>query len=497
MNWTTLLLSLPLVLPLLTSLGVLLTRGAPRAHAPLNIACMVGLLGAGVALVARVSEGAVLVTHVGSWPAPFGIPLVADPLSAVMVLVTGVVGLATSVHALAAPPRRASVAFHAFAPLLFGAACGVYLTGDLFNLYVWFEVTLIASFVLMALDNEAPQLRGTVHYLVANLVASSLLLVGVGLLYGLTGTLNLAVLASRAGDLAPARATVVASLFLVAFGTKAAMFPLGAWLPAAYPTPSATTTAMFSGLLTKVAVYALLRVFTLVFSGDAGFTHGLLLWVAGFTMLAGVLGAVVQDELRRLLSFHIISQIGYMIMGLALLTPLALLGAIFFAVHNILAKSTLFLVSGVMARLAGGTYELERLGGFYRAQPLLAGTFLIAAMALAGLPPLPGFWGKLILARAGLDGGQYILVTVSLGVSLLTLFSMLKIWTKGFLPAAPAGTASQVGRPLLRAEVVSLLVMVAAIVGLSLLAGPACELMLRAAHGLLEPRTYVEAVLRS
>lgn len=491
-----LLLSLPLALPLLTALAVLLTRGTPRAHGPMNVACMLGLVVVAATLLGRVADGSVLVAELGGWQAPFGIPLVADPLSAVMVLVTAVVGVATTLHGLAAPPPRSSVAFHAFAPLLFGAACGVYLTGDLFNLYVWFEVVLIASFVLLALGGQATQLRGTVHYLVANLVGSSLLLSGVGLLYGLTGTLNLAALARLAGDLEPARASVVAVLFLVAFGTKAAVFPLGAWLPASYPTPSVTTTAMFSALLTKVAVYALLRLFTLVFTGDAGFTHGLLLWMAGLTMLTGVLGAVVQDDLRRLLSFHIISQIGYMLMGLALLTPLALLGAIFFLVHNVLAKSTLFLVSGAMARLGGGTFHLGRLGGFYRGQPLLAGVFLLAAMALAGMPPLPGFWGKLVLARAGLEQGQHALVAVSLVVSLLTLFSMLKIWTKAFLPEAPPGAPTPASQPLLAAEVLSLLVLAVGIVVLTALVGPACEVMLHAAHGLLEPATYVRAVLR-
>lgn len=488
------LLVLPILLPLLTALAIVLLRGASRLHGALNVACMTGLLAAAATLLARVADGSVVVTFIGGWPAPFGIPLVADPLSAIMVLVTSVVALAASLHALVHEPSpRRPIVFEVVTPVLVAAACGAYLTGDLFNMYVWFEVMLIASFVLMALRAEAPQLRGTIKYLASNLLASSLLLAGVGLLYGLAGTLNLAELSLRAPRLDPGALTLISALFLVAFGTKAAVFPLFFWLPAAYPTPSSTTTALFAGLLTKVAVYALLRTFTFVFVADPAFTHGLLLWVAGLTMLTGVLGAVTQQELRRLLSFHIISQIGYMIMGLALLSPLALLGAIFFMVHNILAKTTLFLVSAAMARL-GGSFELHRLGGLYRSQPLLAGLFLVPALALAGVPPLSGFWGKLVLARAGLELEQFALVVVSLLVSLLTLFSMLKIWTMAFLEAAPADAPTG-ARAIPPAQLAAILVLVGGTLLLSAFTGPAMQVMSRAAEGLLDRRAYVAAVL--
>ncbi|MBX3467620.1 MAG: Na+/H+ antiporter subunit D [Planctomycetes bacterium] len=474
----------------------MLTRGLPRLHGPLNVACMAALAAVGAALLARVHDGAVLVTFLGGWRAPFGIPLVADALSVTMVLVTALVAGCVCLYALVDVPPRQALVYHAVTPVLVASANGAFLTGDLFNLYVWFEVMLMSSFVLMALGGEAPQVRGTVKYMATNLVSSTLFLAGVGLLYGLTGTLNMAELAARVPALGqPALVSVVAVLFVVAFGTKAAVFPLFSWLPASYPTPPVATTALFAGLLTKVAVYALLRTFTLIFVHDVGFTHGALLWIAGLTMVTGVLGAVAQDEVRRLLSFHIVSQIGYMVMGLALLSPLALLGAIFFTIHNILAKTNLFLIGGVMARL-GGSFELKRLGGFYRAQPLLAGLFLVPALALAGVPPLSGFWGKLLLARAGLEAAEYAIVAASLAVGLLTLYSMMKIWSQAVLPAA-ADPARPPAGPVPRAQLAAIGVLAASTLALSALAWPVCVVLGRAAEGLLAPTAYIEAVLRA
>ena len=218
----------------------------------------------------------------------------------------------------------------------------------------------------------------------------------------MAGTLNMADLARKLAHVEqPGVITVISMLFLVAFGVKAAVFPLFFWLPASYHTPPAAVSAIFAGLLTKVGVYALIRVFTLIFVQDTGYTHTLILIIAGLTMLTGVLGAVAQNEFRRILSFHIISQIGYMIMGLGLFSSLALAGSVFFIAHNIIAKTNLFLISGLAYRLRG-TYDLHALGGLYAAYPVVALLFLIPALSLAGLPPLSGFAAKLILVRAGL-----------------------------------------------------------------------------------------------
>jgi multicomponent Na+:H+ antiporter subunit D len=367
----------------------------------------------------------------------------------------------------------------------------------MFNLYVWFEVLLIASFVLMALGGGRMQIEGAFKYVALNLIASALFLTAVGLLYSVAGTLNMAELAQRAGRAAPgALQNVVAMLFLAAFGIKAAVFPLFFWLPASYHTPPAAVSALFSGLLTKVGVYALIRTFTLLFQDDRGTWQSLILWVSGLTMVTGVLGAVAQEEFRKILSFHIISQIGYMIMGLGLFTPLALAGSIFYIVHHIVVKTNLFLISGVVQRL-GGSYELKRLGGVYRNYPWVAALFLVAALSLAGAPPLSGFFAKLALIQAGLGIGAYLITLVALCVGLLTLFSMTKIWNEAFWK--PASVAPVEPRRLppgvrwaLMAPATALAIVTMAI---GLEAESVFRLALRASEELVNPSAYIRAVM--
>jgi multicomponent Na+:H+ antiporter subunit D len=355
---------------------------------------------------------------------------------------------------------------------------------------------LIASFVLLALGGERAQLEGALKYVTLNLISSAIFLAAVGILYGLVGTLNMADLHIQL-NASPHAGLVktLAILFMIAFGIKAAIFPLFFWLPSSYHTPPVAVSAIFAGLLTKVGVYTLIRVFTLLFVQDVAYTHTLLLILSGLTMLTGVLGAASQNEFRRILSFHIISQIGYMVMGLALFTPLALAGSIFYITHHIVVKTNLFLVSGVVHRLRG-TYQLKELGGIYRLYPLLGLLFLIPAFSLAGVPPLSGFWAKFILIRAGLENEQYLIVATALVVGLLTLFSMTKIWAEVFWKAAPESEPDRLNPPLARLPLLILpVVALAAItVVIGLFSEPFFVLASRAAEQLLDPTDYIEAV---
>lgn len=506
----------------------LLMRRVPAAEKWVNLAGMSALLVVSVLLLQRVSAEGVQATGWGGWPMPFGITFVGDHLSAIMVLISAVMALAISIYSMAdMDAQRVKYGFYPFMNLLVAGVCGAFLTGDIFNLYVWFEVLLIASFCLMSLGNLREQLTANIKYVVINLVSSLFFLAGVGFLYGITGTLNMAEISTTLAEMnRPGLLTTIAMLFLVAFGIKAAIFPLYYWLPASYHTPPPSIMALFAALLTKVGVYALIRFFTLIFTQDVGYTHTLLLWIAGFTMVSGVLGAAVQKDFRRILSYHIISQIGYMIMGLALYTPLALIGAIYYVVHNILAKSNLFLISGV-ANHFEGSFRLKKLSGLYAGYPLLAVLFIISAFALAGFPPLSGFWGKLILAIAALEIQEYIIVAVALAVGMMTMFSMTKIWMKGFMPGqapdamatnghgasdhenpgsgnlsreAGDGTATAVAaQPISKTDQVLLytpIVLIAGlIIGISIFIGPAYELGEAAANELLETSPYIDAVL--
>lgn len=491
------LLVAPILIPLV---GGAVSVLAWRSRVAQRVVCLLatsGVLASALGLLAVVSENGIQSVQVGNWPAPYGITLVADAFSAIMVVLTGFMGFAVAVYSLDAIDReRESFGYYPLFQILLMGVCGAFLTGDLFNLYVWFEVMLMASFVLVGLGGERAQMEGGIKYVTLNLMASALFLAGAGILYGIAGTLNMADLAVKLRTAEQQDPILpVALLFLVAFGIKAGAFPLFFWLPASYHTPPVPVTAIFSALLTKVGVYSLIRVFTLIFTADPGTTHTLILLLAGLTMVTGVLGAVAQTDLRRLLSFHIVSQIGYLLMGLGLLTTAALGAAIYFTVHVALSKAALFLVSGIVHRLRG-TYGLKELGGLYGPHPLLAVLFLIPALSLAGLPPLSGFFAKLALLQAGLAEGQHAIAAIALAVSILTLFSMMKIWTEVFWKAAARRSVESPGNPrpaLLLFAPTALLAIAVAILGFS--AETVFSFANRAGEQLIDPRPYIESVL--
>jgi multicomponent Na+:H+ antiporter subunit D len=482
----------PVVLPLLSAalLGIV---GHRLGRIVSTAAAGVGLVLA-FALLDRVRHGGILVEQLGGWPAPFGITFVADHLSAIMVAISGLMGAAVAVYALRdVDPDRERLGYHPMFHVLLAGINGAFLTGDLFNLYVWFEVLLIASFVLLTLGGTRLQLEGGMKYVAINLVSSLIFLAAVGLLYGATGTLNFADLAIAVRSLPAAQSVTLSMLFLVAFGIKAAIFPLFFWLPASYHTPPISIAAIFAGMLTKVGVYALIRVFTLLFTADVATTHGTLLTtIAMATMVTGVLGAAAQSDVRKILSFHIISQIGYMILGLAIFTPLGLIGAVFYLVHHIVVKANLFLIAGIIRR-AAGSFDLARLGGLYRHRPHLAALFLIPAFSLAGFPPLSGFWAKLVVIRAGLEAGMVLPVVVSLVVGLLTIYSMTKIWQAAFWSPLPEGVTLAPRVPLALILPAAALAIVTVVIGA--VSAPFFAVAQAAATELLDPARYVTAVL--
>jgi len=495
-----LLILLPILIPFTTAILSVMAWQDARRQRVISLIGSMGLMAAAVGLFTAVyTRQTPLVMQMGNWAAPFGITLVADLFSAVMVMLAGLMGMTVAVYALTdISERREELGYYPLYHILLMGICGSFLTGDIFNLYVWFEVMLIASFVLLALGGDKNQLEGAIKYMTLNLLASAAFLAAVGILYGLTGTLNMAALRAGLTDAPSGLVITLSMFFLVAFGIKAALFPLFGWLPAAYHTPPTAVSAIFAGLLTKVGVYSLIRIFTLLFVQDISFTHTrVLLVLSGLTMVTGVFGAASQKEFRRILSFHSVSQIGYMIMGLALYTPLALAGALLYIVHHSIVKTNLFLISGVVNRFSG-SFQLKKLGGLYRTQPVLAALFLLPALSLSGIPPLSGFWAKFMLVRAGLETEQYVIVAVSLFVSLLTLYSMTKIWNEAFWKAQPEAyqVESDVPRQdwLLRSLPVAVLVACTILIGL--FAEPLFQLSMTVAKQLLDPSMYVAAVLQ-
>ncbi|MCC9135319.1 proton-conducting transporter membrane subunit [Pontibacter silvestris] len=454
-------------------------------------------------LIYEVTTTGIVKTQIGNWPAPYGITMVADIFSALMIGASTIVGFAVYLFSLRGlNESRKTYGYYPMLLLLQMGISGVCLTGDIFNLYVWFEVLLISCFTLLALGGTKAQLEGTIKYVTINMLASGLLLTGIGMVYSLTGSLNLAELGrlvrQPGSDLS--LVNIASIFFLIGFGIKSAIFPLFFWLPASYHTPPIAISAFIAGLLTKVGIYTLIRLFTLVFIMDRNFILPLLLVLSGLTMVVGVLGAASQTDFRKILSFHIVSQIGYMLMGLAINTPLAIAGSVFFILHNILVKTNLFLISGVVAQ-RHKTFALKKLGGEYLKNPFLAILFLLSALSLAGIPPFSGFWGKFMLAKAGLLNENYSIVATSLAVSLITIFSMTKIWNEAFLKPKPDNNGSekevvtseekQASRYLL----VPVVLLAGIILFIGLYAEPVISLSIRAAEQLKNTDLYINAVL--
>lgn len=497
-----LILVAPILWPLAMAIIVTIFWFRRSIQSALNIIGSAGLLVIGILLVRTVWLEGIQAVQVGNWIAPFGITIVADLFSASMVLITGIIAFALAVYSLVTiDKRRKQFGYYTLINTLYMGVCGAFVTGDLFNMYVWFEVMLISSFVLLTLGGESKQIEGTFKYVTLNLISSALFLVGVGFLYGLTGTLNMADLSIKlANHENQGMITVVSMFFLTAFGIKAAVFPLFFWLPASYHTPPIAVTAIFAGLLTKVGVYSLIRVFTLLFVGNIGFTHTLILIISALTMFVGVLGAASQYDMRKILSFHIVSQIGYMIFGLALFTPLAIAGAIFYTLHHIIVKTNLFLVSGLVKQLKGD-YDVRKIGNVLNSYPLIAILFLIPAMSLAGMPPLSGFWSKFFLLKAAFEDQSYVVAAVALLVGLLTLFSMMKIWNEAFWKNSPQEiTENEKEKPSLFSRpvifmVLPIIFLAAITVFIGLYPEPLFALASKASEQLLNPQEYINVVL--
>ncbi|MFI6819508.1 Na+/H+ antiporter subunit D [Micromonospora sp. NPDC050187] len=491
----TALVPLPVVMPLLGA-ALTLVLPWPRAQRAVSVLVLTATLAVSAVLLVRTYADGALVVRIGGWAPPAGIVLVADQLAALMLTVSAAVTLCVLLYSIGQGQSDLDEGtpvsiFHPTYLVLTAGVTNAFLAGDLFNLFVGFEMLLTASYVLITLGGSDVRIRTGSTYVVVSILASMVLLSAVGLVYAATGTLNLAQLAGRLDTLPADLRLALHLMLLLAFGIKAAVFPLAAWLPDSYPTAPAPVTAVFAGLLTKVGVYAIIRTETLLFPG--GRVDGLLMVVAGLTMLVGILGAVAQSDLKRLLSFTLVSHIGYMIFGVALSTVAGLTGAIFYVVHHITVQTTLFLVAGLIEVRTGST-DLRRLGGLARVTPLIAVLFFVPAMNLAGIPPFPGFLGKLGLFQAGAEVGgalPWTLVAAGAVTSLCTLYAASRVWNIAFW-RSPRLTGDV--PPLPRLMVGSTVALVTLGVAFTLAAGLIFAVTADAADDLYQRTPYVRAV---
>lgn len=485
----------PVVIPILTGALLLMIRHRMRVHGIVALGGLILTVLCAALLLARVLEHGPVVMTMGRWLPPFGISFAADALGALLAFTGATVGLVCAIYSFGdidTAGRR--YGFYPFLMLMMAGAGGAFLTGDIFNLYVWFEVFVISSFGLLVVGDGASRIDGAVKYAIPNLVATTLFLIATGYLYGVFGTLNMADLHGKvaaAGSEAPM--ATLATLYLVAFGMKAAAFPVNFWLPASYHTPKIVTSALFGGLLTKVGIYALLRVLVMIMPAERVMLSPLIRWVAIATMLAGALCALAQTDIRRMLGFVLISGIGVMLAGLSVGDGAGLSGTILYAIHSMLVTTALYLLAGTI-RDAGGSFSLAGLSGLYDRAPMLAAFALLLALAIAGLPPGSGLWPKVVLVKASLDAGLGWLAAAILISGLLTTVVFGRVFLLAFWRTETEGALPGRRRRIPPLAFVALAALLAPSLAMGLYPEPFVSAARGAAAGLLDPARYVDAV---
>ncbi len=442
------LVPVPVMLTFFGAAIALLFPRRPRVQRAISVGALLGVAVLAAVFIVFTDREGPLALWIGDWPVPLGIVLVADRLSALMLLVASIVALSVLVFSTGQDSdevrRETPVSiFHPTFLLLMAGISNAFLAGDLFNMFVGFEIFLFASYVLLTLGGTKERIRAGTTYVIVSLLSSTLFLTSLAAIYAATGTVNMAQLSLRLAELSPPVQLLLQSMLLTTFAIKAAVFPLSSWLPDSYPTAPAPVTAVFAGLLTKVGIYAIIRTQTVLFP-DSPLT-GLLMVAALLTMVLGILGALAQVEIKRMLSFTLVSHLGYMVFGISLASHDGLSATIYYTAHHITIQAALFLVTGLIER-RGGTTSLDGLGGLLKTSPLLALLFFVPAMNLGGIPPLSGFLGKVGLLEAGAAHGGWLAWVVMAGgilTSLLTLMAMAKVWNRAFWGTAPAPATAQ------------------------------------------------------
>ena len=504
------LIPLPVMLALFGAAITLIIPRRPIAQRVISIGSLSGIVILAAFFMWATDTNGTMALWLGAWPVPLGIGLVMDRLSALMLFVAGVVALCVLIFSTGQDKgevrRETPVSiFHPTFLLLMGGIANAFLAGDLFNLFVGFEIFLFASYVLLTLGGTKERIRAGTTYVIVSLLSSSLFLISIASIYAATGTVNMAHIAVRVAELSEPVQLLLQMMLLVTFAIKAAIFPLSSWLPDSYPTAPAPVTAVFAGLLTKVGIYAIIRTQTLLFPDSP--LSNMLLVAALLTMVIGILGALAQVEIKRMLSFTLVSHLGYMVLGIALASESGFAATIYYTAHHITIQAALFLVAGLIER-RGGTSSLDGLGGLLKVSPLLALLFFVPAMNLGGIPPMSGFLGKVGLLHAGAEYGGWLVWVVMFGgilTSLLTLMAMAKVWNRAFWGTVPdnvvriednydgdAGDDDVRFMPPLMVGATSALI--AFSLALTVFAGPLYSYAERAAES-IQSENYIQAVL--
>jgi multicomponent Na+:H+ antiporter subunit D len=476
---------IPFIVPLI---GALVAIFRPKSRLVPTVFFLISLVYSAW-LCRETYSGHIFVTYAGGWLAPYGITLVIDTFSALMLFFSNLVFLLAIIYGFTEKAHFFRI------PLVFLLQAGVclsFITADFFNLFVSFEILLTSSYALLLLEVPEEKRGGVFSYVIINIMGSFLFLTAAAMAYGATGNLNMAALhLSLAENAKSPLVLCLAIAALIIYGLKAGLFPFYFWLPDTYPLLPSSLAGLFGGVLTKVGVYVLIRLFVTVLPHSLENVHKVLLILAGFTMFLGVLGAIYQKTIKKILSYHILSQVGYMALGLGIFTAHSLAAGLLFVIHNIVVKSSLFWIGGEVAH-RGGSDELTKIKGLFATAPLLSVCFLFQSLSLAGVPPLSGFWGKYLLFSSALQKEHYLLLLLALVTSFWTLFSMVKIWLSAFW-------GQEQMQKTKNHRLFSFFPIIAAVV-VSIFLGCGIEIAykvsLHAADELFNPSIYVQAVLQ-
>ncbi|RST72760.1 Na+/H+ antiporter subunit D [Siminovitchia acidinfaciens] len=484
---------LPMALPLITGILLVFFRRHIQFQRWISIGIMAAVAGISLYILNLIRSTGILRLDFGGWEPPFGILFVADSFSMLLVLTTSIVTAICLLYAFFSIGRsRENMFFYPFVLFMVAGVNGSFLTGDIFNLFVCFEVMLLASYILISLGGTKVQLKESVIYVAINVLSSWFFLVAVAYLYGAVGTLNMAHLSQRVAESGQTPIlTMISILFLIVFGLKAGLL-LYFWLPGSYSAPPTAVAALFGALLTKVGIYSMFRVFSLIFYHEPQITHTLIGIMAGVTLIGGSLGAIAYKDIRLIVSYNVIIGAGFILVGLAVSTPAAIEGSIYYLVHDMFSKALLFLLAGTMIALTG-TSKMDRMSGLIRNYPTLGWLFFIVMLSLAGIPPLSGFLGKVLVSQGAIESGSFILLAISLISSLFVLYSLLRIFKQCFWGETTISEDEAV--PLRKGLLIPGILLAAASIGLGLGAELLSGYVRDAALTLSNPNLYIEGVL--
>ena len=486
-------LVLPMVIPLLVGASLIFLRSFVKLQRALSLLAVFATGAVSVYILNVIQTEGILRLDFGGWLPPYGILFVADSFSMLLVVTTSIVSAIILLYAFSSiGAAHENMFFYSFVLFLIAGVNGSFLTGDLFNLFVCFEVMLLASYVLITLGGRKVQLVESIKYVVINVLSSWFFLLGIAYLYGSVGTLNMAHLSERIAEVGQTPLlTTISLIFLIVFSLKSGLL-LYFWLPGSYSAPSTAVAALFGALLTKVGIYAMFRMFTLIFYHEPSVTHMLIGIMAALTIIGGCIGAIAYKDIRQIVTYNVVITVGFILVGLAVSNELAITGSIYYLVHDMISKALLFLLAGTMIYLTG-TSRIENMSGLIRNYPVLGWLFFLTTLSLAGIPPLSGFIGKLYIGQGTVEAGSYVLLTIAFLSSMIVLYSLLQIFMNTFWGETIISEDDEV--PLKKRLLVPCIILGIAMLGLGIGAESIATYVGDAAKTLMNPEIYIDAVM--